>query len=85
MMLGILLAWAHHLAGDDDEALVPLHEALVLAERAGFVRPFVDEGAPLQRLIALAQGQGMLPHFTQQILAVFPATDGALAQPSSTP
>jgi LuxR family maltose regulon positive regulatory protein len=61
-----LQALAQQAAGDPAGALVPLTEALTLAWGEGYVRVFVDEGAPMARLIgrlsaAQRTGQVALP------------------------
>lgn len=46
-----LRALAHAAEGDETAALEPLTEALRLGEPGGFVRPFVDLGAPMASLM----------------------------------
>ena len=48
----ILLALTHQLQGDTEAGLIPLKRALTLAEPEGYVRIFVDEGAPMAALLA---------------------------------
>jgi LuxR family maltose regulon positive regulatory protein len=48
----VLQAVALHAHGAKDEAVQMLGEALALAEPAGFIRLFVDEGEPMRLLIA---------------------------------
>ena len=48
----ILQALAHQDQGDIPAALVPLQQALTLAEPEGYVRMFVDEGPPMAVLLA---------------------------------
>jgi LuxR family maltose regulon positive regulatory protein len=45
-----LQALAHRACGDIEQALAALEQALVLAEPKGYVRTFVDEGAPMFEL-----------------------------------
>ena len=47
-----LQALAHHVQGDIPAALMPLQQALTLAEPEGYVRMFVDEGPPMAVLLA---------------------------------
>jgi LuxR family maltose regulon positive regulatory protein len=47
----VLQAVAHHARGEKEKALSLLTEALTLAEPGGFIRLFIDEGAPMQLLI----------------------------------
>ena len=43
----VLQALAHQTQGDIPAALLPLQQALTLAEPEGYVRMFVDEGPPM--------------------------------------
>ena len=45
-------ALAHQMQGDISAALMPLQQALTLAEPEGYVRLFVDEGPPMTVLLA---------------------------------
>jgi LuxR family maltose regulon positive regulatory protein len=65
----LLEALALHAQGDPDQALHRLGEALALAEPGGFIRLFVDEGAPMAHLLAAACG--MMPDYTVKLLAAF--------------
>ena len=47
----LLQALAHQAQGDIPAALMPLHQALTLAEPEGYVRIFVDEGEPMRLLV----------------------------------
>jgi LuxR family maltose regulon positive regulatory protein len=47
----VLQALAHEVQGDISAALMPLQQALTLAEPEGYVRVFVDEGAPMAELL----------------------------------
>jgi ATP/maltotriose-dependent transcriptional regulator MalT len=48
----VLQALAHLVQGDIPAALMPLQQALTLAEPEGYVRMFVDEGPPMAVLLA---------------------------------
>jgi LuxR family transcriptional regulator, maltose regulon positive regulatory protein len=48
----MLQALTHQMQGDIPAALVPLQQALTLAEPEGYVRLFVDEGPPMMVLLA---------------------------------
>ncbi len=48
----VVQALAHHARGDTTAALAPLERALGLAEPEGYVRVFVDEGSPMESLLA---------------------------------
>jgi LuxR family maltose regulon positive regulatory protein len=56
-----------------DAALPFLAEALTLAEPEGFVRTFVDEGAPLATLLPLAAERGIAHRYVARLLAAFHA------------
>jgi LuxR family maltose regulon positive regulatory protein len=60
-----------------EAALSALAQALSLAEREGFVRLFVDEGAPMARLLQAAQTRGIAPEYVERILAAFAEDEGA--------
>lgn len=55
-----------------DAALVPLARALALAAPEGYVRVFVDEGAPMAALLREALSSGILPDYVERLLAAFP-------------
>ncbi|GIK44032.1 MAG: LuxR family transcriptional regulator [Chloroflexota bacterium] len=63
----VLQALAHQALGNISTALLPLQQALKLAEPEGYVRLFVDEGPPLVALLA------QLPpsSYRDQLLAAF--------------
>ena len=48
-----------------------LGDALALAEPGGFIRLFVDEGAPMAELLSAAAAQGIRPDYTNRLLAAF--------------
>ena len=53
----LLKALARQAAGDTRQALADLTASLTLAEPEGYVRIFLDEGPPMQRLLAKALAQ----------------------------
>jgi LuxR family maltose regulon positive regulatory protein len=59
----VLRALAHSPAGEEaqgwQEALAALSEALALAAPEGYVRAFVDEGPPMERLLCQAAARGI--------------------------
>jgi LuxR family maltose regulon positive regulatory protein len=72
-------------AGDDTaKAMISLERALSLAEPGGFVRIFVDEGAPMARLLYQALDRGIAPDYTRRLLAAFPIVEPEKTAPSST-
>jgi LuxR family transcriptional regulator, maltose regulon positive regulatory protein len=78
----VLLAVALDARGERAEAVEVLDEALALAEPGGFIRIFVDEGAPMGRLLYEACSRGVHAGYVRQVLAAFPATEPAQAAPS---
>jgi len=86
----VLQAVAGHAFGDGEAAARALDEALALAEPGGFVRLFIDEGAPLARLLAEAAARGVRPDYVRRLLAAFraearragPAPTGRSASPA---
>jgi LuxR family maltose regulon positive regulatory protein len=71
--------------GTRDEAVQLLLEALALAERGGFVRSFVDEGAPMADLLSAAAARGRMPDYIGRLLAVFEAGSHKPDHTSSRP
>jgi LuxR family maltose regulon positive regulatory protein len=65
----VLQALAHEAQGNTAAALEPLKRALALAEPEGYLRLFIDEGAPMARLLSEAAARGMLPEYTGRVLA----------------
>jgi LuxR family maltose regulon positive regulatory protein len=89
-----LTALVHALQHEPDQALPTLAAALALAEPEGYVRTFVDEGAPMRALIAAYRLQladraqepageagARLPAYIDRLLDSFPQQVPA---PSST-
>ena len=48
-----------------------LCDTLALAEPAGFIRLFVDEGSPMARLLSEAAARGVMPDYIGKLLAAF--------------
>jgi LuxR family maltose regulon positive regulatory protein len=63
-----LQALAHQTQGDIPAALMPLQQALTLAEPEGYVRMFVDEGPPMAVLLEEAAKHGIAPNYVRQLL-----------------
>ncbi len=70
----ILKTMALHAQGEIDQALVVLHRALELSEPEGFVLAFVEEGAPMARLLYQIVGRGIMPEYVGRLLAAFEIT-----------
>jgi LuxR family transcriptional regulator, maltose regulon positive regulatory protein len=64
----VLQALAHQVQGDIPAALMPLQQALSLAEPEGYVRIFVDEGPPMAVLLEEAAKHGIAPHYVRHLL-----------------
>ncbi len=67
----ILQAVAHQAQNETKKAVQVLGEALTLAQPGGFIRLFVDEGQPMHQLLSVAASQGILPAYTDGLLAAF--------------
>jgi LuxR family maltose regulon positive regulatory protein len=65
----VLQAVALDARGARDPALRTLGEALALAAPGGYIRLFVDEGAPMVRLLRAAAAQDLLPDDVARLLA----------------
>jgi LuxR family maltose regulon positive regulatory protein len=83
----MLQALAHQAQGDLSAARAPLERALRLAKPEGYVRVFLDEGAPMARLLREAHAFGRLPGFAGQLLAAIepgqPTAAANLPRPAS--
>jgi len=69
--LSILRALALHAQGNMNQAVVSLQPALTLAEPAGYVRIFVDEGEPMAALLRRAAAEGIAVNYVNRLLADF--------------
>jgi LuxR family maltose regulon positive regulatory protein len=61
--------------GDTAQAMSTLEQALTLAEPGGFIRIFVDEGAPMARLLYEAVSRGIAPEYVRRLLGAFPMAE----------
>ncbi len=80
----ILQAVAFDALGERARAVELLDAALAVAEPGGFIRIFVDEGAPMARLLYEALSQGVRPGYVRQLLAAFAVDDPEQATPART-
>jgi LuxR family maltose regulon positive regulatory protein len=71
----VLQALAQQARGDMPAALASLERAVGLAEPEGYVRIFVDEGAPMGSLLRALASQGSAGRYARQILAISSTTD----------
>ncbi len=69
----VLQALARHAQADLQAALLPLQNALALAEPEGYVRMFVDEGSSMMQLLREASARDIMPGYTNKLLAAFEA------------
>jgi len=67
----VLQALAYEAKDDILRALVPLERALLLAQPEGYIRLFVDEGPPMERMLNQAVSRGIALDYVRQILAAF--------------
>ncbi|MBK8050053.1 MAG: hypothetical protein IPK16_24900 [Anaerolineales bacterium] len=76
VMIEVLAIQALHYEaeGSEQAGLEALQQALTLAEPGGFIRTFVDLGAPLQRLLAVFVSKRSPSPYAAKILAAFPQT-----------
>ena len=71
----LLHALACYAQGDAQAVTAPLTRALSLAEPAGYVRLFVDEGAVMAKLLRLTKTRGVALDYIDELLAAFPETE----------
>ena len=72
-----LQALALHAGGETSRALGPLERALTHAEPEGYVRLFLDEGAPMLTLLRAAAGAGVRPDFVRRLSQALRQTEPA--------
>ena len=71
----VLQAVAHQRLGDAVAAQEPLDRALTLADPDGYVRVFVDEGAPMASLLATAITRGIAVGYAGHLFSALAKTD----------
>jgi LuxR family transcriptional regulator, maltose regulon positive regulatory protein len=81
----VLQAVALHGNGEMDKAMQVLRDVLALAEPGGFIRLFLDEGAPMEQLLSKAYAQGIMPDYVSRLLAVFESEKQKSADKTSLP
>lgn len=74
----VLESLARRAMGQREQALLPLERALTLAQPGGFVRSFIEHGAPMQELLRRAAANTVVPEYVQTLLA---ATQTSSAEP----
>jgi LuxR family maltose regulon positive regulatory protein len=68
MVLQSVALYAH---GEEEHAVRLLEDVLALTEPDGYIRIFVDEGAPMAHLLYEALSQDIASEYVQQLLAAF--------------
>jgi len=81
--IAILQALAYQAGGKGASALAALEQALIAAEPGGFTRIFLDEGPPLAALLHEANTRGILPAYTNHLLAAFALPNSESPIPNS--
>jgi LuxR family maltose regulon positive regulatory protein len=82
----MLRALALEAQGNRTSALSTLERALLLAAPEGYIRLFVDEGAPMLALLRLAHARSRVPGYVATLLRVFEEQHvSALPPPSPRP
>lgn len=66
----MLQALTLHAQGRTADAMLPLENALSLAEPEGYVRLFVDEGAPMAELLEFAISSGVKQKYAKDLFAM---------------
>lgn len=80
-----LEALSHHAQGDERAALAAMEQLLRLAEPEGYVRVFLDGGAPMARLLSAVLARGISADYARRLLAQFPAAPHAAAPAEEAP
>jgi LuxR family maltose regulon positive regulatory protein len=73
----VLQALGQQVRGDVPAALVPLGQALTLAEPEGYARVFLDEDPPMAALLAAAAQRGIATDYVRRLLAAGRGTEPA--------
>ncbi len=84
----VLRVLALKAQGDQAGAMSALERALILAEPEGYMRLFLDEGAPMENLLRQAHARGFAPYYITRLLHAFDEQARAnrhLSAPESSP
>jgi LuxR family maltose regulon positive regulatory protein len=81
----VLQASAYQQQGDTPQALAALERAITIAAPEGYVRVFVEGGAPLADLLRRIVPRASAPDFVQQLLAALGVGEAAPASPLAEP
>jgi LuxR family maltose regulon positive regulatory protein len=87
----ILQALTMQGQGRAEQVLERLERALIIAESQGYLRMFIEEGAPMARLLETAISSGIAPDYASKLLAAFKderpeptaSSEGLLVEPLS--
>jgi LuxR family maltose regulon positive regulatory protein len=79
----VMQALAHRAAGDIPAGLRALERALALAEPEGYVRSFVDEGAPMRDLLRHVVSKGVSRAYARRLLSAFDEPAQPVAAPAA--
>lgn len=69
----LLKALTYQAQNDLTKALAAVEESIKIAQPAGFIQTFVNEGPPSAHLLYKAFSQGICPEYVHQLLDAFPA------------
>jgi LuxR family transcriptional regulator, maltose regulon positive regulatory protein len=69
----VVTTLAYLARADVECAFETLVAALILAEPGGYIRTFVDEGAPIAELLRATRMRGVVPDYVADLLAAFDA------------
>jgi LuxR family maltose regulon positive regulatory protein len=75
---------AQQAQGDTAGAFTALEKALALGEPEGYVRVFVEQGAPMAALLQRAAAHGIAPDYVSRLLVALDA-EGAESVPAPSP
>ncbi|HLL98501.1 MAG TPA: LuxR C-terminal-related transcriptional regulator [Rubrobacteraceae bacterium] len=67
----VLQALASEVQNDESGTLTALERALELAEPEGYVRTFLDEGAPMAALLRRSVAKGISPGYARRLIGAF--------------
>jgi LuxR family maltose regulon positive regulatory protein len=81
----MLQALAHDAAGDAPAAHAALHRAVTLAEPEGYVRLFIDEGAPMAAILKALRKLSTAPAYVNRLIAASTTAAKPAAQPLIDP
>ena len=71
----VLQAMTLQSLGQLEAGLQVLRDALLIAQPAGYIRTFVDEGQSMANLLSTLVARGTLPDYIDQLLAAWDVTD----------